>query len=298
MRPPEAPPNATPQPSDVSAAVPAPMTTAPATIATPTAAPVAAVPPQATAASEGLPWAWIGGLLAIASLLLGVLLLRRRRNADEGHETAAPPPPPTAEPGPPAQLSASATSGTPLPASQPPAPMPEPDPVPGTPAQRDARPLEIRFEARHLSRAMVNASLAYRLTVTNSGAAAHGPLRIAGDIISAHGSLSSQDQLTPPSEGLAAIHQVPGLGPNETLTLSGELRLPLASILPIHSGGSRVFVPLARFRFESDGSAAETHVFVVGQASDEPGGALRPFPLDRGPGVVRELGQRELGLPA
>jgi hypothetical protein len=52
------------------------------------------------------------------------------------------------------------------------------------------------------------------------------------------------------------------------------------------------------FRFESDGSAAETHVFVVGQASDEPGGALRPFPLDRGPGVVRELGQRELGLPA
>jgi hypothetical protein len=162
----------------------------------------------------------------------------------------------------------------------------------------DARSLEVRFEARHLSRAMVNASLAYRLTLTNHATAAQGPLRIAGDVISAHGSLSSQDQLTPPSEGLTAIHQVPALAPGETLTLSGELRMPLASILPIHSGGARVFVPLARFRFEAEGGATETHVFVVGQASDRPGGALRPFPLDRGPGVVRELGQRELGLPA
>jgi hypothetical protein len=59
-----------------------------------------------------------------------------------------------------------------------------------------------------------------------------------------------------------------------------------------------VFVPLARFRAETGHGVAATRVFVVGQASGEPGGALRPFPLDRGPGVDRGLGQRELELPA
>jgi hypothetical protein len=76
------------------------------------------------------------------------------------------------------------------------------------------------------------------------------------------------------------------------------LRQPIASILPIHSGAARVFVPLARFRAETGQSTATTRVFVIGQTGGEPGGALRPFPLDRGPGVDRGLGQRELELPA
>lgn len=153
--------------------------------------------------------------------------------------------------------------------------------------------LLVELEPRHLSRALVNATLAYRLTLTNRGDAPLGPLRIAGDIISAHASLSPQDQLAPADQALATMHEVPQIAPGEARTLSGELRLPLASILPITSGGARVFVPLARFRLDGDGLAA-THVFVIGQASDRPGGALRPFPLDRGPGVDRGLSQREL----
>ena len=54
---------------------------------------------------------------------------------------------------------------------------------------------------------------------------------------------------------------------------------------------------IARFRAEMPGCAT-TRIFVIGQASEQPGGALRPFPLDRGPGVDRGLGQRELETPA
>jgi hypothetical protein len=145
---------------------------------------------------------------------------------------------------------------------------------------------------------MVNATLAYRLTLTNRSGATLGPLRIAGDFTSAHASLSEQEQLSLDSGALPLLHEAPALAPGETAVLSGELRLPIASILPIHSGASRVFVPLARFRVEAGGDHVATHVFVIGQASEQPGGALRPFALDRGPGVERGLGQRELELPA
>ena len=145
---------------------------------------------------------------------------------------------------------------------------------------------------------MVNATLAYRLTLTNHSGSPTGPLRIAGDIVSAHASLSAEDQLLPGEAALEPLHQVPSLAPGESVTLSGELRMPIAAILPIHSGGGRVFVPLARFRAEMEGVEIATRVFVIGQASEQPGGALRPFPRDRGPGVDRGRGQRELGTPA
>ena len=156
----------------------------------------------------------------------------------------------------------------------------------------------MELEARHLSRAMVNATLAYRLTLTNRSDRPTGPLRIAGDIVSAHASLSAEEQLSPGEATLETIQELAVLMPGESVTLSGELRIPIASILPIHSGGSRVFVPLARFRAETREEAGTTRIFVIGQAGGQPEGALRPFPLDRGPGVDRGLGQRELEMPA
>lgn len=145
---------------------------------------------------------------------------------------------------------------------------------------------------------MVNATLAYRLTLTNHDSTTLGPLRVAGDITSAHASLPAAELLSPDGNALTTIHEVPQLAPGASTVLSGELRLPLASILPIRSGTARVFVPLARFRVDTGNGAAMTRVFVVGQASEQPGGALRPFPLDRGPGVDRSLDQHELELPA
>jgi hypothetical protein len=157
-----------------------------------------------------------------------------------------------------------------------------------------AESIVIRLEARHLSWALVNASLAYRLTVTNRSAAPIGRLHIVGDIVSAHASLSAREQLDPGQKALATLHEVRALAPGESCEVSGELRLPIATILPIHSGGARVFVPLARFRAETGNGPATTRVFVIGQASAQAGGALGPFALDRGPGIDRAIDHREL----
>jgi hypothetical protein len=313
-------PSSSPSPSAAAPVAPAPRRTPPRQVEQPAPSPSAAGPvptpspavspaatpgfeappnsaPSATVApvperERGSAWPWLaGGGLAV--LVLGGLVYWRRRtriSEEVAHEPESVAPEP--QPSPPAALT--------------PPPRPEPRPVappppPAAPLPEPAfgpRPLELQLEARHLSRAMVNATLAYRLTLTNHALAALGPLRIAGDITSAHASLSAQEQLALNGDGLPTLHAVPGLAAGESLALSGELRLPLASILPIHSGGARVFVPLARFRVEAEGAVVATRVFVVGQASGAPGGALRPFPLDRGPGVDRSLDQHELELPA
>lgn len=263
--------SATPVPPPVSSAT---VEAVPAPAATPT--PPLAPPPQESY------WPWLAGAAVLALMSAAFWLLRRRKTADASDYEPFAPAEASPQPSPPAALT-------------PPRPQLPPPALP--PLAAEPRPLEMQLEARHLSRAMINATLAYRLTLTNRADSPTGPLRIAGDIVSAHASLSAEEQLAPGGAALAAIHEVPSLAPGESVSLSGELRLPLASILPIHSGGNRVFVPLARFRADAQGGGATTRIFVIGQASDRPGGALRPFPLDRGPGIDRALGQRELEMP-
>ena len=282
-------PSASSSPAAPVPAIVAPM--AQPTLAPPTVA-ASPDPDPAPAARPAPTWPWWagGGVLV---LLAGAWLYRRpgRLEAEpEPYEAPASPEPARPDPSPPATLPRPQELNRTPP---PPAPLPEPAP----PAVA-AGPLEMQFEARHLSRAMVNAALAYRLTLTNRADAATGPLRVTGDIVSAHASLSAEEQLLPADAALAPIHEAATLAPGESVSLTGELRMPIASILPIHSGGARVFVPLARFRAEAGNGTTATRVFVVGQASEQPGGALRPFPLDRGPGIDRGLDQRELGVPA
>jgi hypothetical protein len=219
---------------------------------------------------------WIAAAAGLIALLGGWLVWRRRETEAAGAEPAS-----WSEPAPPEPL---------------PPPAATPDLAPPTPQLESLppAPIAMRLEARHLSRAMINASLAYRLTLINLSDAPLGPLRIAGDIVSAHASLSAREQLAPADAALAAIFDVPELAPGESISFTGELRLPIASILPIHSGGARMFVPLARFRAEIGNGGTTTQVFVIGQTGEAPGGALRPFALDRGPGIDREIGQREL----
>jgi hypothetical protein len=277
-------PIATPAPEIPAVATePAPILVAP-TLA---ASPAAVAQPVPAAGKENLLWPWIAAGVAAAALIGGVFVRRIRRSAADVLDFETEPSAPIArEPGP------RTTPVTPAPHSGLAATPPQ-EPGPDTPS----RELGLAFEARHLSRAMVNAALAYRLTLTNRGPATLGPLRIAGDITSAHASLSAQEQLALDGGALALLHEVPALAPGEAAVLSGELRLPIASIMPIRSGASRVFVPLARFRVEAGNAVMATRVFVIGQVGEQPGGALRPFALDRGPGVERGLGQRELEPP-
>lgn len=156
----------------------------------------------------------------------------------------------------------------------------------------------LAFEPRRLTMAMVNARLAYGLSLTNRGDAAFGPISIACDIISANASLNDRQQLLFGGEMDGPIHRFDSLGPGETLSLDSELQIPIAAIQPVRSGDASLFVPLARFRvavLDADRPPlVTTRIFIVGESPERAGMRLRPIRIDLGPRIFSHIGQREL----
>lgn len=157
--------------------------------------------------------------------------------------------------------------------------------------------LHFALQATRMSATLVNTTLSYRLAVTNRGAEPLHDVRIAGDMISAHASRSADEQLGPVGTTLPELHRIATLAPGESVTLGGDIRLPLVSITPIRRGDAALFVPLARLRGHAQDPAGATveggGTFLVGQ---EPGAnkRLQPFRLDLGPRNYSKLGQQLL----
>lgn len=160
--------------------------------------------------------------------------------------------------------------------------------------------LAVQLVARRLSATLMNTALTYELTVTNIGSEPIGPLAVSGDMIGAHSSIPPKVLLETAGDG-EPQHRIPLLGPGESAAMSGELRLPLASITPIRHGAATLFVPLARFRLlmfrEGRPPLSANHAFVIGEEPQTPGAALKPFRLDLGPRLYSGITQRELALP-
>lgn len=181
-------------------------------------------------------------------------------------------------------------------------PLPPAGPLPTQPRQIPARPaptLNLSLEARRFSATLVNASLDYRLRVTNAGAQPLADIAIGADMIGAHASLPAEAQLAQESATFEPLHRIAALAPGESAELSGTLRLPLAGAAAIRQGTAALFVPLVRLRAQAgaDGpSFASTHV--IGEVPMRPGSGLRPFRLDLGPRIYPEIEQRKLAIPA
>lgn len=171
---------------------------------------------------------------------------------------------------------------------------PEPAPAEIPPA------LAFDLEATRMSATLVNATLAYRLVITNTGAAPLAGIEIGGDMISAHASRPSREQLDNDGVALPPLHGIAGLAPGEAVVLGGELRLPLNAILSIRRGDAHLFVPLARFSaqaYDAVGQQITLHrAFLVGQSGSKSADKLQPFRLDLGPRLYSELGQRAVEI--
>jgi hypothetical protein len=169
-------------------------------------------------------------------------------------------------------------------------------------AEHDNGPLGLSLTATRMSATLLNTTLQYTIELTNRAKAPVGPLSIAGDMIAAHASLPVEHQFGMDGAQFEKRHELATLAPGESATLKGEIRLPLAMITPIRAGAAAFFVPLARFRIEAarkgGGTLRLARTFVVGEAPEKPGAALRPFRLDLGPRVYSRIGQREVAQPA
>jgi hypothetical protein len=155
----------------------------------------------------------------------------------------------------------------------------------------DAEPaLTLDCAIERLSISLVQATLRYRLTLTNLGPFALADLAIAGDMIGAHASLSAEAQLAP-GEELPELHHLAMLATGENVTFDGELRLPLAAIAPVRSGNAALFVPLLRLRVAAP---ALSTTFLLGEPPEAAEGRLRPIRLDLGPKIYPEILARRI----
>lgn len=157
--------------------------------------------------------------------------------------------------------------------------------------------LQITFESLRMSASLINATLAYRLTL----AAPHdaGPLEIRLQMTSAHASRSTEEQFG--DDDIPANHRIASLAGGERVVIEGEIRLPLNAITPIRQGNAALFVPLVRIAASStdpENRLDVRRVFVVGQSEGDSGGKLQPFRLDLGPRVFARVSQHELVVPA
>jgi len=275
----------TPLPSPTAGAAPLapPTPAAPAPTATASAATgpaVVAPAPSATEAPRRSWWPWIALVFALAAAAAAALVWLRRKVGPLG---------PVVVP----EIERPRVPAAPLaePAAPTPAPEPEPESRPES-EPAEAHPLHIAIELRKLSLTLMNATLGYRLTLTNAGAEPLRDLAIAADLIGAHGSLPREAQLAGPVTELPIHHRLAGLAPGESGDVAGELRVPLSELRTIAQGRAQLFVPLARFRIASDGQEPRCFTLVAGQPSPSGNGAIQPVRLDHGPRIYDGLAGR------
>ncbi|MEL7718623.1 hypothetical protein AAG604_09965 [Citromicrobium bathyomarinum] len=224
----------------------------------------------ASSENGGTPgWLW-GALMAGLALLLGAVILfaARRRSRTRAEVQAAP-----------ADL-----SGPPLREIHKHSALP----------RLEAASLGIEAHATTLSRSVVNATVAYRLTIVNRGRAPISQVRIAGDLTTAHGRVPTSQQVADPDHSYPELHAIDHLDPGERAVIRGELRLPLSEVRALQQGQVPVFVPLMRLTVHIAEQKPSAHTFVIG--SKPAGSAARPAPfrLDEGPRTYSQLTTRAL----
>lgn len=160
------------------------------------------------------------------------------------------------------------------------------------PAAAETDPLQITIELRKVTITLMNATLSYRLILTNAGVEPIKDIAVAADLIGAHSSLPREAQVAGPTSQLPERHRLAGIAPGERGELTGELRIPLSELRPITRGKAVLFVPLVRFRIGARERPPRWFTLVTGQPSSSGNGAVQPVRLDLGPRIYDGLAGR------
>ena len=276
----------TPAPSASASMAPAPAASLPAPIAAPpvddaqgaaSAAstlpdfvpaqpdPASSAAPAATSSALGaslLPawWPWAaGGLAVIAVLIIGGFALRRAR-APKVLQLAAPP----------------AGAGA------------------GASADNQALTrLDCHLDITSAARSVMMFSLDYRLEIANRSANAVRDLAITVRL-GYPGNRGENGALADTAEDAQTIARI---GPHQSRSITGTLRLPLNAIEPIRQGAAPLLIPLIDALLSAADQADDKRLFVVGTPSPANPGRLQPIRLDIAPGGIAGLRALPVNAP-
>jgi hypothetical protein len=312
-RPPEA--QQRPPERETPAPAPAPVEPTPAAneavnesapaVATPEPAPAAnsslpaaaaPAPTAAPVADEGSLLPWIIGGLALLIALAGAAFALRRRGTGRTEPMA-----PTAEPLP---APADSEPVVPVEDAAPVAPPLAPAPLPVEPAPADEVPavavepdrpwLAMDLDIGQARYSLMGVTIAYTLLLHNRGAQPAQDILVRGVVGNAGPAQQALLEGFFTGQTGFPLHSAVTIAPDETLRLSGELRLGREEILPVEMGQRSLLIPIAAFdtsyRWGADEDAADpqgsgrtARAFIVGQEQEPPADRLAPFRLDQGP---------------
>jgi|GEM_PF-2993717 len=106
--------------------------------------------------------------------------------------------------------------------------------------------------------------LNWRLDVTNGGASHIIALRIWSDMVSAHSSVPSREQLGGPDMADARLHKVAQMTPGAQDSIAGEWQMPRNAVKLVDNSPDQLILPLARLRCIGAGIAPTKKAFVIG----------------------------------
>ena len=243
---------------------------------------------------------------ALAALVAGgAALIWRRRQANAPVPTIEPPrvrrePAQPAAPQPePVAPAAPAPAPTPAPAPAaaiPPAEAP-PVPIPAMTEASNGTPISVRFEPLRLSRSVMAATLYYRATILNRGAAALNEVVLEADLGSASGGRPVDEQVLDENTPLTPRHVFGRLATGQSARFEGSVQIPLAQADVIRQGNTALLVPLMRLRATAKDAVPFARTFAVGQLAQSGSSRLQPFRLDEGLRSWEPLAQRVLDRP-
>ena len=253
---PRAVPERPPAPSESAEPAEPALDLPPPAIATPSPAPVREQTEDTSSPEEQGNWLWpaIGGGL-LASFALGFLIARRRREIV---------PPQIERP----QVGAS-------------------------PAATPANALTISVEPVKLTRSVMNATLHYRVILTNRSENALGAAELGVDMIGAHGSAPVDEQVANPAHKLELRRTFERIAPSQSVRYEGQIAIPLSQARVIRQGNAALFIPLLRVRVDGVSEEPQLKTFVIGQGAGN-GGRVMPFRLDDGPREFQPIAARAL----
>lgn len=235
--------------------------------------------PAAQTSDAGSSWVYwmIAGLLVVLIALIGGFFARRSRRAQQVKPEEILP----------ATKNGNVQKSTTIPLPSGPAPT----------AVSAAQPeIDIIFAPQQATSTLLNAVVCYQLELRNLSEEDLTGIRLSGDLMQAN-----EENARGGSDGIfPVLQQIDSLNAGQSITVTDEFRIPLATINPILFKAHMLFVPMARFVLQFSDDAGFTHFqsasFLVGQEHEPPRAKMAAFRLDLGPRTFRPIGCRPLQL--